>query len=158
MWIVDEVDVETRPAPRAGTVVREVGEEILLIDTARARGVVIDAAARLLWECFDGSSLSEIAFDISDIYGVPMKEVEESLVVTTQTFGSSGLLANVHPAALPVLPPDVGHRSAGESDPPAPSVTGVNGWDDEPLDEQEWKTILPPSDRDRRHIIPPPDG
>ncbi len=118
----DDIDARTVPLPAAHVALVQVDDGGVLVDEEAGRGLALNATASLLWSLLDSvSPIGDLVDDVSDVFGTPREEVEDSIVELVRFFGEFGLFTNVarDSAAVPIDIEYVDVDECGESIPPS---------------------------------------
>src|SRR5690242_7422232 len=74
------------PEPLEGVVVREVDDELVLVDESTGQVHALDRIGSIIWSCYDGSSdLDAIVDELAEAFEVDRDEVYESVVALTKS-------------------------------------------------------------------------
>ena len=96
--LISAVDIDERfvPLPRDALIVRELGDEVLVIDADTGISHVLNTTGALVWSLFDGeASLSDLTQELSEAFGVPQAQIGGDVVGLTRSLGGLGLLEGV---------------------------------------------------------------
>jgi hypothetical protein len=97
---IDEVDLSSTVAARAGVEAHQVGDTTVLLDTATGATVALDQIGALVWSVLDGSDpLEAVVRDLADVFGAPVEQVSADVLALVRSLGAAGLLDGVAPAA-----------------------------------------------------------
>lgn len=91
------LDLPSRPAPRPGVVVVDVGDESVVLDGWREANVLSPSATRV-WERLDGrTTLAEVADELAGLFDVDRDLLAVDVVELARHLGNLGLLDGVDP-------------------------------------------------------------
>jgi hypothetical protein len=98
-------------AERPEVLVREIEDELVILD--RERGVVhqLNGTATLVWKRCDGErSVRDIAVELARVYDVSVDTAERDVETTVLRLAELHLLAGVGGEGLPTAPPQGDHH------------------------------------------------
>jgi hypothetical protein len=84
-----------KPKTRPGLVVADFGEELVVCEPSPGHSQIhyLNPSAATVFRLCDGTGTpTELAADIADAYGLPIKQVERDVVKLVRTFRRQGLL------------------------------------------------------------------
>lgn len=81
------------PQRRSDLEVRDIGDELLVLDRRNGRIHQFNRSAGLVWQCCDGRhSIEEIIDRVTQTYGVPVETVRGDVAAAIEKFSELGLL------------------------------------------------------------------
>jgi hypothetical protein len=126
---LEAIDIDFVPTPTQGVAEAVVGSELLLALGPSRPGHLLNSAAALVWQRFDGKrDLAAIVADLADVSGEHADIIAADVVELTRQLGGLGLLDGV--ASQPVRTP--GLPATGDELPhfELPDLTGnLQSWD-----------------------------